>query len=310
MTPNQDPVAASKERGVAHKTGVTSKSVTIKEFFEKGRANLMSALPKHINQERFWRVLLFAINTNPKLLDCTKDSLWMCGLASAQLGLEPGPLGEVWLIPRMNKRKGVMEANFQTGYKGDLKLMRNTKEYDVIDAKVIYKNDYFEHEDGYEPKLVIKPAEGDRGPAIKYAAWAKLKDGGRASVVWTKDQVTKFAKAKSQTFNDGPWQTDFDAMALKTVIIQLGKFLPKSIELSDVKINNPELKIDDEAFGMDDIVGESELVQDDTAGATPPEPTQEPTTETRAETSATNMGVPENPAADPPAEGQPGLGIF
>ena len=71
---------------------------------------------------RFANLIMSEVRRTPKLAQCTVPSLAGAVLTCAQLGLEPGPMGLAWIIPRMNRRKGCMEANFQLGYRGAVQL--------------------------------------------------------------------------------------------------------------------------------------------------------------------------------------------
>ena len=64
-----------------------------------------------------------------------------------------------------------------------------------------------------------------------YYAYAEMKNGGKALTVMTKIEIVKHMKHYSRAYKskDSPWVTDFDAMAIKTVIRQLvDKKLPKA----------------------------------------------------------------------------------
>lgn len=235
---------------------------TVKDYLLKAEKSIAMALPRHVNPARFVRVALVAINQNPKLLECTKESLLSCVMSSAQLGLEPGPLGHVYLIPYRDNKRGVSLAQFQLGYKGIMELIQRTGQVEVINAVSVHEKDHFEYELGFDEKLVIKPAEGERGKVVRYVAYAKTKAGGRYQVVMSKDDVEKHAKKFSKAYASGfdtPWKSDFDEMAKKTVLIKLAKFLPKSIELTEAMNNSQEIRAD--LAGVDDITGMGEVVE-------------------------------------------------
>jgi recombination protein RecT len=146
-------------------------------------------------------------------------------MLSAQLGLEPNsPLQEAYLIPYKN------QCQFQIGYRGLLKLTWNSGMIEMIDFDKICENDYFEYQKGFEQLFIHKPLiKGDRGSAIAYYAIAQIKGGGKAMFIASKDDILKHARKFSKTFNNGPWQSDFDSMAIKTVLKQLiDKKLPKA----------------------------------------------------------------------------------
>lgn len=184
------------------------------------------ALPQKISSERFQRIALTAFSSNEKLQNCTPTSFLAAMMQSAQLGLEPNtPLGQAYLIPYGK------QVQFQVGYKGMLELAQRSGEFKSIYAHVVYEHDEFEIEYGLNQKLVHKPfLKGDRGESVGYYAVYHLTNGGEGFSYMPKSDVLKFAKEKSKTFNNGPWQTDFDAMAKKTVIKQLLKYAPMSIE--------------------------------------------------------------------------------
>lgn len=185
------------------------------------RGQFAKALPAVMTPERFTRIALTAFSTNPGLQHCDFDSFIGAMLQAAQLGLEPNtPLGQAYLIPYGN------QCQFQLGYKGLLDLAWRSGEITDISAHEVYENDGFEYELGLTPKLVHKPALRNRGQIVGYYAVFHTKSGGYGVEVMSKEDVEKFAKAKSKAYSSGPWKTDFDAMAKKTVVKRVLKYAP------------------------------------------------------------------------------------
>lgn len=81
--------------------------------------------------------------------------------------------------------------------------------------------------------------EDDRGPVIGYYAVAQVEGGGRILKVRSRKEVEAHAKRYSKCYDrkkgvfmeDTPWATEFDQMGKKTVLIQVMKLLPKSVEI-------------------------------------------------------------------------------
>jgi recombination protein RecT len=206
------------------------KSNTIRTLLERMKPELAKVLPKHLEPDRILRIALTEIRRNPKLLDASRESLLGAVMLSAQLGLEPGPLGHCYLIPYYNLKTKSYEVQFQLGYKGMLDLVRRSGQIEMIDAHVVYENDEFDYQYGLEPKLYHKPALKERGAPIAVYAIAKFKDGGYSYLVMSVEDVEKIRK-RSKAADNGPWVTDWEAMAKKTAIKQLCKYLPLSIEV-------------------------------------------------------------------------------
>ena len=184
-----------------------------------------------VSSDRFQRVALTAFSNNPKLQECDPVSFIAAMMESAQLGLEPNtPLGQAYLIP-FNSKEG-MKVQFQLGYKGLLELAQRSGKIKTLYAHEVRENDVFDIDYGLVQTLTHKPLlKGNRGEVIGYYAVYHLDTGGHSFVFMTKDEILEHAKKFSKTFKFGPWQSDFDAMAKKTVIKQLLKYAPLSIEM-------------------------------------------------------------------------------
>lgn len=215
-------IEQAAERTVARKD---TKKKTMQDYIKLMEGEIKKALPSVITPERFTRIVLSAISTNPKLAECTPQSFLGAMMTSAQLGMEVNtPLGQAYIIPFRNK--GVLEAQFQIGYKGFIDLAYRSGEVSIIQAHVVYENDVFEYELGLDPKLKHIPATSNRGNPIAYYAMFKTKDDGYGFEVMSTEDIEAHARRYSKSFNNGPWQTNFEEMAKKTVIKRALKYAP------------------------------------------------------------------------------------
>lgn len=200
---------------------------TIKDYIRSMEGEIAKALPSVITPERFTRITLSALSTNPKLAECTPASFLGAMMTAAQLGVEPNtPLGQAYLIPYHNGKKRCMETQFQLGYKGLIDLAYRSGEVSIIQAQTVYSNDKFSYAFGLEPKLDHIPALSDRGEAIAFYAMFRTKDGGYGFEVMSIDDVRAHAQKFSKSFGSGPWQTNFEEMAKKTVLKKVLKYAP------------------------------------------------------------------------------------
>lgn len=238
-TINQQGIIAKQETKKVATTSTNEKE-SLRNLVVKMQDGIAKALPKVITPERFTRIALSALSNNPKLNECTKLSFLGALMNSAQLGLEPNtPLGQAYLIPYYNNKEKRLECQFQIGYKGLLDLAYRSGEMATIQAHIVYENDCFEYELGLEPVLKHKPAPSNRGGMAYAYAMFHLKNGGKAFVVMSKDDIIEHGKRYSKTYGAGPWQTDFEAMAKKTVLKQLLKYAPiRSDFVTDAQAND------------------------------------------------------------------------
>lgn len=220
------------------------KGKTIFDVIQSGAKQFATALPKHINSDRFVRIAITTIRQNPKLAQCNQESLLGALMVSAQLGLEPGVLGQCYLIPYGR------ECQFQIGYKGMIELLRRSGQLKDIYAYSVYENDEFEMTYGLNRDLKHKPNLQNKGNFIGCYCVAVLKDDARAFEYMTKEEIEAHGKKFSKTYGNGPWKTDFEAMAHKTVVKKMLKWLPVSVEFLEMAAKDEKtFKVADEKTG-------------------------------------------------------------
>lgn len=217
-----------------NKSLVKSKVEDVRTFLMRDavKDQIKLALPKHLSADRLLRVAFTSILRTPGLLECTRESLLSCIMTCAQLGLEPDQfLGQAYLIPFKNAKKGVKECQLMPGYRGYIALARRTGEVQSVSSQVVYSKDKFILQYGLEEKLDHQPAEGDRGvPKGVYVVF-HYKDGSQSFDYMSLSDVERIRK-RSKTPQDGPWVTDWDEMAKKTVIKRHVKLAPMSVEFA------------------------------------------------------------------------------
>ena len=204
-----------------------NKSMNIADMIKVLEPEIRRALPAVITPERFTRMALSAINNNPKLAECSQMSFLAAVMNAAQLGLEPNtPLGQAYLIPFQNK--GILECQFQLGYKGLINLAYRNEQLQTIQAQCVYANDEFEYELGLNSKLFHKPALGERGEMVAVYALFKLQNGGYGFEVMSKQDVDSYAQKYSKAINSSfsPWKSAYTEMAMKTVIKRVLRYAP------------------------------------------------------------------------------------
>lgn len=254
-------VAAKDQKAVEQKEAIR----TMRALIGKMQGEIKNALPAVLTPERFTRMVLSAISVTPDLAKCTPESFLGAMMGAAQLGLEPNTnLGLCYLIPYNNYKKGVKECQLQIGYRGMIDLAYRSGEVSSIQAEVVYENDLFEMEYGLEPKLRHIPAAGERGRPVRVYAVYKTKSGGFGFGSMTMAECEEFGKKKSKSFDSGPWQTDFEAMCLKTVLKRVLKTAPMKSDFARGIAQDETIKteISEDMYTVPD-----ETTYDETTGA-------------------------------------------
>lgn len=254
--------AASRAKNAVAKTNETP---SVRAQISAMESEFSKALPKGAEAVRFIRDAMTVISASPKLAQ-VQDPKSLLGalMTCAQLGLRPGvgALGEAYILPMKNK--GVMTAQFILGYQGMTTLAHRSGMLDSVIARTVHKNDVFKIAYGTEDQIVHEPpVTGPRGETIGYYGVVKVRGGGYVfeylSIEDMRIHRDKFALAKNFKTQEivGPWKSDFDAMAKKTMIRKLWPYMPRSTEmqLAAAADNTVRLNIDPTA-DVADVVEE------------------------------------------------------
>lgn len=215
------------EAGAMQQARPKDSAMTLRDLLmdKHNQKAITSLVPEHLTPERLMRVAVNCVAKTPGLQKCTPTSLLQCVMAAAEVGLEPGGvLGQFYLVPMGNVATPII------GYRGLLELARRSGQIASIRAVVVHEKDRFRMTEGIEQTLDHEPyLEGDAGPLKYVYAVAKLKDGSVQVEVMSRAQVDAI-RARSRAGNSGPWVTDYDEMAKKTVLRRLSKWLPLATE--------------------------------------------------------------------------------
>ena len=199
---------------------------TVGDMLTANKTSLNEALARGVDVDRLMRVCLTQIRKSPYLAKCKPASLAQAIMEAGRLGVEPGMLGQAYLVPYGQ------ECTLIVGYRGLIDLARRSGNVTKIEARIVYENDAFEVEFGTDAKFSHRPdLFGDRGKPIGVYAEATYADEHETVqreflTVADVEKIRKSSKAGSR----GPWVDHWEEMAKKTAVRRLVKYLPLSIE--------------------------------------------------------------------------------
>lgn len=190
------------------------------------KQRLAAALPPGVNPDRFQRVVLTAIQQDPKLADADRQSLYNASLRAAADGLVPD--GREGAFVEMSVKQGngwIKQITWMPMVAGIIKRLATAGI--TIDAQLVHENDEFEQTLGDDAAIHHKaPRLGQsRGEIIGVYAIARLPNGMVMREVMDREQV-ELVRAASRSKDGGSWSQWWGEMARKTVIRRLAKRLP------------------------------------------------------------------------------------
>lgn len=195
-----------------------------------------AALPAHVPVEKFSRVAMTAIQSNPDLIEADRRSLFGACVKLAQDGLLPDGREAALVIFNTKAKGGGWEKRVQAMpmIAGVLKKIRQSGEVAKVSAQVVYENDHFTVRYGFDEDVEHSPPplNQSRGKPIGAYATAVLKDGSRLLEVMSLEEIEK-VRAVSRAKESGPWVSWWSEMARKTVMRRLAKRLPMSTDLEE-----------------------------------------------------------------------------
>lgn len=192
------------------------------EALNKGMDRMMAVLPKHFTPEKTIQIVTICAIKTPGLLHCDPLTFVNAIVTAGSLGLDINPTaGEAWLIPRKGK------VVFQPGYRGLAKLMKSGGEVDTVQCRLVYRNEIYIRE--YNPDLLFRHVPDDFGDmhdddiVLAYCD-VKTHSGDRLIEVMNRKQILA-SRDRGRAGTDGPWVTDFAAMAKRCPIVPMSKWI-------------------------------------------------------------------------------------
>ncbi|MGK3107915.1 recombinase RecT [Streptomyces sp. WAC05858] len=204
---------------------------------EQYRDEYAALVPSHVNADQWIRLAVGAIRGNKDLLEAaqTDVGVFLRELkTAARLGLEPGT-EQFYLTPRKSKaHRGQKIIKGIVGYQGIVELIYRAGAVSSVIVETVRERDGFRYVPGRDERPVheIDWFGADRGPLVGVYAYALMKDGATSKVVVLNRAQVMQAKAKSDGRNSefSPWNTNEEAMWLKTAARRLAKWVPTSAE--------------------------------------------------------------------------------
>lgn len=243
----------------------------MRQLLEKSWPRIMAVIGNNLSPQRLYQMYVSTINREPQLANCSVESVLSCFMKCAALGLEPSNvdgLGRVYILPYGNKnyRTGQKEATLIIGYKGMIDLARRSGQIRDISARAVHEGDEFEYSYGLDEDLRHVPC-AKPGRLTHVYMIANFKDGGHYFLVMTADEI-EAAKKRSPSGNKGPWMTDYEAMAKKTVIRRAFPYLPVSVEAQTAATTDERTPDYSSVFHpLPDDTGDEATAEPETEGA-------------------------------------------
>lgn len=210
------------------------------------------------NGQRFITSILSAVSSNPALQECEHSSIISAAFLGEALKLSPSPqLGQYYLVPFNDKKKGCKVAQFQLGYKGYIQLAIRSGYYKKINVISIKNGELIKYDplsEDIEVNLIEDDVQREQTETIGYYAMFEYQNGFKKTMYWSKNKMLSHADKYSAAFNKDAyeklikgeipsselwkyssfWYKDFDGMAYKTMLRQLiSKWGIMSIDLQE-----------------------------------------------------------------------------
>ena len=186
----------------------------------------------------FMMAIVGVVEGTPQLQSCAPQSIINSAIASATLDLPiEKNLGYAYIVPYKDK------AQFQMGYKGYIQLALRSGQYKYINSVEIKEGELESYNlltGEFNFKFIEDINKRLEAKTIGYASYIEFTNGFRNTLYMTKEQVDNHAKEYSQSYaydlrkgyKNSNWSTNFDSMALKTVLkLNLSKFGALSVSV-------------------------------------------------------------------------------
>jgi len=201
---------------------IVNKYQDISDYLQRVRGRIDYVYPKDcpLSREQFFAGCVSMIKKDrsgkQSLMSCKPESIAKSLIFAAKLGLSPDPdEKKFYLLPF----KG--EATPCVGYLGYLELIYREFPDTSVCSQVVHEGETFYIDLGSERKVKHEAGFFTHKPAIGAYAIIVLPNGNKEIERMSTESIEKIRGTKK-----GPWVTDWQAMARKTVLKRMVKYLP------------------------------------------------------------------------------------
>lgn len=253
-------------------TAIVAPAQKVKELFN--REDVKTKFQEILGKKAagFMVSVINAVSNNENLSAADQSSVLFAAATAASLDLPIDPnLGFAYIVPYNQKQKdGTYKqmAQFQMGYKGFIQLAQRSGQFKSINAVPVYDGDTDESVFG-RLTAIITPTPPD-GKVVGYAAYFKLLNGFEKHHYMTVEELKKHGKRYSKSYAKGYglWETDFESMAVKTVLkLLLSKFAPLSVEMQRAVISDQSVIKDWEGSDVEFVDNERVILNPEEVAA-------------------------------------------
>lgn len=236
------------------------------------------AMKKKINEmvggekgQQFITSIISAVSTNPQLAECDNSSIVSAALLGQALNLSPSPqLGQYYMVPFNDSKRGCKVAQFQIGYKGYIQLAIRSGQYKKLNVLSIKEGELKKYDplnEELEVQLIENEEEREKATTIGYYAMFEYLNGFRKTIYWSKEKMEAHALKYSMGYRAKKgytfWEKDFDGMAYKTMLRQLiSKWGIMSVDLTMQKALESDMAVINDN-GTYDYVDNNSNVEDE-----------------------------------------------
>jgi recombination protein RecT len=226
--------------------------------------------------QRFVASITSAVAVNPALQECDPATILSGALLGESLNLSPSPqLGQYYLVPFDNKKKGCKDAQFLLGYKGLVQLALRSGYYKRLNVMAVKAGELVRFDpltEEIELNIIMDETEREAAATIGYVAAFEYLNGFSKTIFWSREKMVNHADRYSPAFSKNAtggkypkvsfddycagnypssdawkyssfWYKDFDGMAYKTMLRQLiSKWGVMSTELQTAFESDSEME--------------------------------------------------------------------
>lgn len=202
--------------------------------------------------QQFMTAIISSVSANPQLAECDNPSIVSAALVGQALNLSPSPqLGQFYMVPFYDSKRGRKVAQFQIGYKGYIQLAIRSGQYKKLNVLAIKEGELKRYDplnEEIEVELIDDEEVREKAETIGYYAMFEYLNGFRKTLYWSKEKMEQHALKYSMGYRAKKgytfWEKDFDGMAIKTMLRQLiSKWGIMSIDLTMQKALESDMAV-------------------------------------------------------------------